>query len=196
MTLGPGTGVVHHRKYSVCQIFVHHVLLSVRMRQHYAGLTQEKLLEELNKRKNVEIDPHTGKIFAYVYTSKDPRFETVQKAFDLFQWDSHTESSDEEGATAQESKSAIVKMFFHAFMHENALNPLVFPSLRQFEVETVAMVANMLNGDGNCVGSVTSGGTESLLMAVKTYRDRARSLFPSIKHPEIVSIIAYNLTNM
>ncbi len=138
----------------------------------------------MKQRKKLEIDPHTGKIFAYVYTSKDSRFDTVQKCFDLFQWDSNVDTSDE--AFTQDSKSAIVKMFFHAFMHENALNPLVFPSLRLFEVETVGMVANMLNGDGNCVGTVTSGGTESLLMAVKTYRDRARSLFPSIKNPEIV----------
>jgi sphinganine-1-phosphate aldolase len=85
------------------------------------------------------------------------------------------------------SKQAIVDMFLHAFMHENALNPLVFPSLRQFEVETVAMVADMLHGDSQCVGSVTSGGTESILMAVKTYRDRARKLYPHITNPEIVS---------
>jgi len=47
-----------------------------------------------------------------------------------------------------------VQMFFHAFMHENALNPLVFPSLKQFETEIVAMVANMLHGDGRVVGAV------------------------------------------
>ncbi len=153
---------------------------------YVTGLSQEKLLDELKRRKKVEVDPHTGKIFAYVYTSKDARFDTVEKAFDLFQWPDSDSNTNE--ASSQDSKSAIAKMFFHAFMHENALNPLVFPSLRQFEVETVAMVANMLNGDGNCVGTVTSGGTESLLMAVKTYRDRARSLFPSIKHPEIVGV--------
>ncbi len=85
------------------------------------------------------------------------------------------------------SKQVIVDMFLHAFMHENALNPLVFPSLRQFEVETVAMVADMLHGDSQCVGSITSGGTESILMAVKTYRDRARKLYPHITKPEIVS---------
>ena len=88
------------------------------------------------------------------------------------------------------SKQAIVDMFLHAFMHENALNPLVFPSLRQFEVETVAMVANMLHGDSQCVGSITSGGTESILMAVKTYRDRARKLYPHITKPEIVSLVS------
>ena len=88
------------------------------------------------------------------------------------------------------SKEAIVQMFLHSFMHENALNPLVFPSLRQFEVETVAMVADMLHGNHGCVGSITSGGTESILMAVKTYRDRARKLFPHIINPEIVSLLA------
>ena len=91
-------------------------------------------------------------------------------------------------------------------MHENALNPIVFPALRRFETETAAMAADMLNGDANVVGSLTSGsfprqtctkkfdiysfskgGTESILMAIKTYRDRARSLFPHIKSPEMVN---------
>ena len=143
------------------------------------------LIKELKRRKNLEVDPHTGKIFAYVYTREDDKFDTVQKAYDVFQFE-----EEETGSAVQEqsAKDTIIQMFFHAFMHENALNPLVFPSLRKFEVETVSMVANMLHGDGGCVGSVTSGGTESILMAVKTYRDRARCLFPSIKHPEIVMV--------
>lgn len=49
------------------------------------------------------------------------------------------------------------------------------------------MAAAMLNGDENTTGFLTSGGTESVLMAVKTYRDRARKLFPHIKEPNIVS---------
>ena len=83
-------------------------------------------------------------------------------------------------------KAATERMFLHAFMHENALSPFVFPNLRRFEVEIVAMTAWMLNGPVGVVGGVTSGGTESILMALKTYRDRARSLFPQIKHPEVV----------
>ena len=61
---------------------------------------------------------------------------------------------------------------------------------RKFETEVVAMTANMLHGDSKVVGSLTSGGTESILMAVKTYRDRARALFPNIKKPEMVSVKA------
>ena len=48
------------------------------------------------------------------------------------------------------------------------------------------MAANLLHGNSEVVGSVTSGGTESILMAVKTYRDRAKKMFPQIKCPEMV----------
>lgn len=48
------------------------------------------------------------------------------------------------------------------------------------------MTANMLNGDENVVGNVTSGGTESILMAMKACRDLARELKPHITEPEVV----------
>ena len=72
------------------------------------------------------------------------------------------------------------------FFSENGLNPTAFPSLRKFETEIVAMAASLLGGDENAAGTVTSGGTESLLMAVKTARDWARKNRPEIKHPEMI----------
>src|SRR5512133_391591 len=72
------------------------------------------------------------------------------------------------------------------FFSENGLNPTAFPSLRKFEKEVVAMAASLLNGDENTAGTVTSGGTESLLMAVKTARDWARKNRPEIKQPEMI----------
>ena len=59
---------------------------------------------------------------------------------------------------------------------------------RRFENEVVSMTASMLNGDEEVVGSLTSGGTESILMAMKAYRDRARRMFPHIKRPEMVGL--------
>ena len=56
------------------------------------------------------------------------------------------------------------------------------------ETEVISITAAMMNGDDDTVGFMTSGGTESILMAVKAYRDRARKLFPHIKNPEIVSL--------
>ena len=65
-------------------------------------------------------------------------------------------------------------------------NPMMYPSLKRFETEVISMTTWMLNGDGNCAGAMTSGGTESILMAIKCYRDRARALLPHIKKPNMV----------
>ncbi|MBW6480927.1 MAG: hypothetical protein K0B37_15965, partial [Bacteroidales bacterium] len=75
---------------------------------------------------------------------------------------------------------------YQMFFYENALNPSLFNSLKKFENETVAMVASLLNGTVDTVGNLTSGGTESILLAVKTARDKARADRPAIRDPEIL----------
>ncbi|MBU0496054.1 MAG: aspartate aminotransferase family protein [Chloroflexi bacterium] len=72
------------------------------------------------------------------------------------------------------------------FFSENGLNPMAFPSLKKFEAEVVSMTASLLGGGDETVGNMTSGGTESLLMAVKTARDWARVHRPAIKSPEMI----------
>jgi len=69
-------------------------------------------------------------------------------------------------------------------------NPLhidLFPSASKFESEIVAMTAKMLGSKKNneCCGTVTSGGTESILLAMKTYRDWAKKE-KNISKPEII----------
>ncbi|MDP2674771.1 MAG: aminotransferase class V-fold PLP-dependent enzyme [Dehalococcoidia bacterium] len=65
----------------------------------------------------------------------------------------------------------------------NPLHADVWPSAVKFESEVVAMAANMLSAGlsgaepgtpGEICGVVSSGGTESILLAMKTYRDYAR----------------------
>jgi len=80
----------------------------------------------------------------------------------------------------------LLKDAFTMFFSENGLNPTAFPSLRKFESEVVAMTASLLGGDSNVCGNMTTGGTESLLMAVKTARDWARKHHLEITAPEIV----------
>lgn len=87
---------------------------------------------------------------------------------------------------AGDDHSEFLKEAHGTFFSENALNPIAFPSLRRFEAEVVRMTATMLNGNDTVAGTMTSGGSESILMAVKTYRDRARDLHPEIKRPEMV----------
>ncbi len=67
----------------------------------------------------------------------------------------------------------------------NPLHPDVWPSLTMMESEIVAMTSHMLNGGERARGSVTSGGTESILMAMKAYRDWARAK-RGIVEPEVV----------
>jgi glutamate/tyrosine decarboxylase-like PLP-dependent enzyme len=73
------------------------------------------------------------------------------------------------------------------FFMENALNPMAFKSLKRMESEVVQMTASMLHAPPEAVGTMTSGGTESLLMAVKTYRERARAKRPWVRTPEMVA---------
>lgn len=68
-----------------------------------------------------------------------------------------------------------VKAAFNEYFSENALNPMAFKSLKKMEHEVVRMAANLFHGGDFAVGTMSSGGTESLLLAVKTYRDLWRS---------------------
>ena len=74
----------------------------------------------------------------------------------------------------------------NSFFSENGLNPMAFKSLKRMESEVVQMTASMLHGPDSAVGTMTSGGTESLLMAVKAMRDRARRHKPWVRRPNMV----------
>jgi len=76
----------------------------------------------------------------------------------------------------------------------NPLHPDLWPSATKFESEIVAMTANMMGGSeigaprggpNEICGTVSSGGTESILLAMKTYRDWARHT-KGITEPEMV----------
>jgi glutamate/tyrosine decarboxylase-like PLP-dependent enzyme len=60
------------------------------------------------------------------------------------------------------------------FLHDNALNTIAFPSLGQIQSEVCSAAADLFHGD-TAAGFMTSGGTESILMAVKSARERARA---------------------
>lgn len=76
----------------------------------------------------------------------------------------------------------------------NPLHADVWPSVAKFEAEIVAMTADMLGGsaavqpgDGGdeICGTLSSGGTESILLAMKTYRDWGRAT-RNITRPEMI----------
>lgn len=72
------------------------------------------------------------------------------------------------------------------FYHKSGLDFTVYPSLLHLEKEIVDFAIKHLNGDKRCAGNFTSGGTESILLAVKTARDYVLSKYSHIKKPEIL----------
>ncbi|MCA9773672.1 MAG: aspartate aminotransferase family protein, partial [Myxococcales bacterium] len=81
---------------------------------------------------------------------------------------------------------AVIKHAYMDYLTENGLDPTAFPSTLKFETELLSMAASHLKGDEEVVGNFTSGGTESIFLAVKTARDRARAMRPEIREPEMV----------
>jgi len=71
------------------------------------------------------------------------------------------------------------------FLHENALNTKAFPSLGEIQSEVVRWTADLLHGDDEVAGFLTSGGTESILCGVLAARERGRAE-RGVTEPEIV----------
>jgi sphinganine-1-phosphate aldolase len=83
-----------------------------------------------------------------------------------------------------ESVHAIAEAVARRFLHENALNTIAFPSLGKIQNDVCAMTAGLLHGE-TAAGFMTSGGTESILCAVKAARERGRAE-RGITEPEMV----------
>jgi glutamate/tyrosine decarboxylase-like PLP-dependent enzyme len=128
------------------------------MPQH--GLAREEVLAKLLAMKQGDQDWRGGRVFSLVYSAGDEVHELLQDALSLY--------------------SA-----------ENGLNVLAFPSIGTMQHDIIRNTANLLGADdpasgGGVEGYLTSGGTESLLQAVKTARDVARKE-RWIQRPQVVA---------
>jgi sphinganine-1-phosphate aldolase len=110
------------------------------------------LLARLHEMQRADVPVHGGRTLAYVY-------------------DSGLAEADEIGRRA-----------VAAYAGSNGLDPTAFPSLLQMENELVGKACDLLDAPDGAVGTITSGGTESVLLAVQTARD-AR---PDVDEPEMV----------
>ncbi len=90
---------------------------------------------------------------------------------------------------------------YRLFFAENALSPTAFPSLKKFESDVVRIMARLVGGGERAAGTMTSGGTESILLGVKTHRDwfrsrhpkarRCKLIVPATAHPAFFKAAAY-----
>ena len=81
----------------------------------------------------------------------------------------------------------VAKSAYLKFFSENGLGPRAFPSLARFESDIVAMSLDLLHGGPQARGAMTTGGTESIFLTVKSARDRARAERPGLTRPTIVA---------
>lgn len=117
------------------------------------GREPDELLSVAGGWQSGDIDWKSGRAFSLVYHADDPVLEELQ----------HEIAS--------------------RFLHENALNPFVYPSLVRMEQEVVAVAAELF-GTAPDAGTMTSGGTESIFLAVYTAREQARDR--GITEPQLV----------
>src|SRR5580700_11470276 len=127
------------------------------MPQH--GLPRDVVLQKLLSMKQDDQDWRGGRVFSLVYSAGDEVHELLQDALSLY--------------------SA-----------ENGLNVLAFPSIGIMQHDIVSNTATLLGADepesgGAVEGYLTSGGTESLLQAVKTARDVGRQR--GVPRPRVVA---------
>lgn len=101
---------------------------------------------------------------------------------------------------ADQGVADLARRAYEMFMAENALSPVAFPSLRRFEADVVRMTADLLGGGPDVAGTMTSGGSESILLAVKTARDWGRAergvfdpemVLPVTAHPAFLKAAHY-----
>lgn len=81
--------------------------------------------------------------------------------------------------------AGLMQEISNLYFFDNALSPAHFPSLAKLEAEVVSMTARLMHGE-RAVGNITTGGTESILMAMKTARDHALQKDPACKDLEII----------
>ena len=103
-------------------------------------MTDDEVLERLAALRATDAPTHGGRVLSYVY-------------------DSGLAELDELATAAMRAVQPL-----------NGLDPTTFGSVAVLERETVTFVRDLLHGDADVVGSATSGGTESCLLAVKTAR--------------------------
>lgn len=87
---------------------------------------------------------------------------------------------------AGDEARAIAREAFAACMPINGLDPTVYPSARKIENAVVGACLELLHAPEGAAGTATAGGTESVMLAVKSARDFARKTRPQVTAPRML----------
>ncbi|XP_059087966.1 sphingosine-1-phosphate lyase-like [Tigriopus californicus] len=155
---------------------------------------QRKIQEELDKtvgEMEVELKEQIGGLAYHqslpkVGWNKDQVLKEIEKNMDLGKFKAETGALS--GTCHKPPNMERVETMTSAYKltaFANPLNPDAFPGIRKFEAEVVRMTLNLFHGDDKACGTMTSGGTESLIMACKAYRGYGKAK-RGITKPNIV----------
>ncbi|KAG2374936.1 hypothetical protein C9374_010310 [Naegleria lovaniensis] len=152
------------------------------------GIPYEELLSLLQRMRDVDRRKvQEKKLSGVVYIDAKVDNEELNKTEEK-----NGDRSSDPLAFRKHHEELLAKTYSY-FMHTNPLHADCFLYTRKMESEVIRMTAAFMNGPFNketgegVVGAVTSGGTESIIMALKSYRDQARAEKPWIKHPEVIA---------
>ena len=146
---------------------------------------RQKIIDEIHLKFNKQLD----NIKTYTLPTIGYNTESIISIFDNLKekGDIDYRNGRVSGATYSNNKD-LDKMLSKVFPYFNKSNPLhtnMYPSIRKMEQECVSIMIKIFNGTSDTCGTFTSGGTESILLACKTYRDMALKEH-NIKSPEII----------
>jgi sphinganine-1-phosphate aldolase len=85
-----------------------------------------------------------------------------------------------------EALLSVSREAYDLYFSENALGGRAFPSLAGMEEDIIGMALALFRAPEGADGTFTSGGTESIFLAVKTARDYFRARHPNQSKPKIV----------
>ena len=94
---------------------------------------------------------------------------------------------------AGEDVLSVAKEAYAMYQSENGLGPLAFPSLKRMEEDVIGIGLGLLGGPEGACGNLTSGGSESILMAVKTCRDQAAAAGRNVVGARVVVPVSAHL---
>jgi len=86
----------------------------------------------------------------------------------------------------------LVNKVINMFQWTNPLHADLFPQIREMEASIVSFCLDLYNGDDNACGTVTTGGTESIILACKAHRDYYKK-HRNISSPEIIAPLSVHV---
>ncbi|PWN43891.1 PLP-dependent transferase [Ceraceosorus guamensis] len=171
------------------------------------GKSREWLLQALEELQNLELAPSQhgdeghrgteradgqrvwkgGKISGAVYHGGDEMSEVISTAISKFVLTNPVSVARHAAACMQPRvwSPLCSPVSLRSRTSCSQLHPDVFPGVRRMEAEVVSMVLRLFNAPASGAGTTTSGGTESIIMAVKAARDWGR-VKKHITRPEII----------